>query len=44
MNARSFRSAYTLQQHLDVPDPFGEYLPWKEAMIGDGRHTTTFFL
>ena len=43
MNARSFRSAYTLQQHLDVLDPFGEYLTWTEGAIGDGRHTTTFY-
>ena len=43
MDARSFRSAYTLQQHLDVLDPFGEYLTWTEAAIGDGRHTTTFY-
>ena len=26
MDPRSFRSAYTFQQYLDVPDPFGEYL------------------
>jgi len=26
MDTRSFRSAYTFQQYLDVPDPFGEYL------------------
>ena len=44
MDARSFRSAYTLQQHHDVLDPFGEYLTWTEAVIGDGRHTTTFYL
>ena len=43
MDARSFRSAYTLQQHRDVRDPFGEYLTWTEAAIGDGRHTTTFY-
>jgi len=43
MHARSFGSAYTLQQHLNVLDPFGEYLTWTEAVIGDGRHTTTFY-
>ena len=43
MDARSFRSAYTLQQHLDVLDPLGDYLTWTEAAIGDGRHTTTFY-
>ena len=40
---RSFRSAYTLRQHLDVLDPFGEYLVWSEAIIADGRHGTTFY-
>ena len=43
MDALSFRSAYTLHQHLNVLDPFGEYLTWMEAAIGDGRHTTTFY-
>ena len=43
MDARSFRSAYTMQQHLDVVDPFGEYLTWTEAAMGDGRYTTTFY-
>ena len=42
MNARSFRSAYTLQQHLNVLDPFGKYLRWMQTACGDGRHTTTF--
>ena len=42
MDARSFQSAYTLQQHLDILDPFGEYLTCTEAAIGDDRHTTTF--
>jgi len=41
-DSRSFRSAYTLRQHLDVLDPFGEYLVWAEASIDDGRHATTF--
>ena len=43
MDARSFWSAYTLQQHLDVQDPLGEYLTWTDAAIGDGRETTTFY-
>jgi len=43
MDARSFWSAYTLQQHLDVLDPFGEYLTWTEAVIGDSRYTTTVY-
>ena len=42
MDAWSFRCAYTLQQHLDLLDPFGEYLTWTQATIGDGRDTTTF--
>ena len=42
MDARSFRTAYTLQQHLNVLDPFGEYLMWTEAAIGNRRDTTTF--
>ena len=42
MDARSLRSAYTLQQHLNILDPFGEYLTWTEAAIGNGPHTTTF--
>ena len=43
MDARSSRSANTLQQHRNVLDPLGEYLTWTEATIGDGRHTTTFY-
>ena len=43
MDASSFQSAYTLQQHLDELDPFGEYLMCMQATIGDGRHTTTFY-
>jgi len=43
MDARSFRYAYTLQHHLGVLEPFGEYLTWTEPVIGDGRHTTTFY-
>jgi len=35
-DSRSFRSAYTLRQHLDVLDPFREYLVWAEASIDDG--------
>ena len=41
MDARSFRYAFTVQLDLDVLEPFGEYLTWTEAAIGDGRHTTT---
>ena len=43
MDAWSFRSAHTMQQHLELLDPFGEYLMWREAAIGHGRHTTTFY-
>ena len=42
MDARSFRYAFTVEQELDVLEPFGEHLTWTEAAIGDGRHTTTF--
>jgi len=42
-DARSFRSAYTMQQHLDELDPFGDYLVWTEAAIDDGQHVTTFY-
>jgi len=35
-DSRSFWSAYTLRQHLDVLDPFHEYLVWAEACIDDG--------
>jgi len=35
-DSRSFRSAYTLRQHLNIPDPFREYLVWAEASIDDG--------
>jgi len=41
--SRSFRSAYTLRQHLDVLDPFREYLVWVEASIDDSQHGTTFY-
>ena len=41
-DSRSFRSAYTLGQHLDILDLFREYLVWAEASIDDGRHATTF--
>jgi len=40
---RSFHSTYTLRQHLNVVDPFREYLVWAEASIDDGRHATTFY-
>ena len=42
-DARSFRSVYTMRQHLDNPDPFGDYLVWTEAAIEDGQHATTFY-
>jgi len=42
-DSRSFQSAYTLRQHLDILDPFCEYLVWAEASIDDGRHATTFY-
>ena len=42
-DSRSFRSAYTLQQYLDILDPFREYLVSAEASIDDGRHATTFY-
>jgi len=35
-DSRSFRSAYTLGQHLDILDQFREYLVWAEASIDDG--------
>jgi len=43
MDSRSFGSPYTLQQHLDILDPFREYLVWAEASIDDGLHATTFY-
>ena len=43
IDARSFWSAYTLQQELDVLATLGEYLTWTEAAIGNGRHTSTFY-
>jgi len=42
-DSRSFQSAYTMRQHLNVLDPFGEYLVWTEAVIDDGRHAATFY-
>ncbi|RPA88799.1 hypothetical protein L873DRAFT_1724555 [Choiromyces venosus 120613-1] len=42
-DARSFRSAYTLWKHLNVLDPFGEYLVWTEAIIDNGRDIATFY-
>ena len=42
-DSRLFLSAYTLQQHLDIIDPFCEYLVWAEASIDDGRHARTFY-
>jgi len=34
-DSRLFRSAYTLRQHLDVQDPFCEYLVCAEASLDD---------
>jgi len=42
-DSTSFRSAYTLRQHLDIVDPFREYLVWAEATIDDCRHATTCY-
>jgi len=42
-HSRSFRSAYTLRQHVDILDPFREYLVWAEASIDDGQRATTFY-
>ena len=42
-DSRSLRSTYTLQQHLDILDPFHELLVWADASIDDGRHATTFY-
>ena len=42
-DSKSFRFANTLRQHLDILDPFGEYLVWAEASIDNGRHATTFY-
>jgi len=42
-DSRSFRSAYTRRQHLNVLDPFGEYLVWTEPVIDDGRHAASFY-
>jgi len=39
----SFWSAYPMRQHLEVLDPFGEYLVWPEAVIDHGRHGATFY-
>jgi len=32
-----------MQQHLNVLDPFGEYLVWTDTVIDDGRHAATFY-
>jgi len=42
-DGRSFWSAYTFRQHLDILDPFREYLVWADASIDDGRHVTTCY-
>ena len=35
-DSKSFRCAYTLRQHLDVLDPFREYMAWAKASIDHG--------
>ena len=40
---RSFRSAYTLKKHLEVLDPFREYVSWAEATLESGGRSTTFY-
>ena len=40
---RLSRSAYTMQQHFDLLDPFGEYLVWMKGVIDDGRHASTLY-
>jgi len=42
-DARSFPSAYTIREHLDELDPFGDYLVWTEAAIDNGHHVTSFY-
>jgi len=42
-DSRSLRSTYTMRRHLNVLDPFGEYLVWTEAVIDDSRHAATFY-
>jgi len=32
-----------MQQHVDVLDPFPDYLMWTEAEINDGQYVTTFY-
>jgi len=41
--SRLFQCTYTMRQHLDVLDPFHDYLVWTEAQINDGRYLTTFY-
>jgi len=43
MDSRSFRSAYTLRQHLDILAPLRECLVWAEATLDNSRHATTFY-
>jgi len=31
-DSRSFRSAYTMRQHLDILDPFGEHLEGRKPL------------
>jgi len=42
-DSRSFWSAYTRREHLDVLDPIGEYWVWTEALIDNGGHVATFY-
>jgi len=42
-DARSCRSAYTMRQHFDELDLFGDYLVLTETAIDDGQHATTFY-
>jgi len=42
-DSRSFRSAYTLRQQLNIRDPVREYLVRAGGSIDDGRHATTFY-
>ena len=43
MDARSFRLAYTIWQHLDEWELFGDYLVWTKAAIDDRQHATSFY-
>jgi len=43
MDARSFRLAYTIRQHLEDLNLFGDYLVWTKAAIDAGQHATSFY-